>query len=364
MTETTQGREPAIGGRSHVLALDGLRGVAILAVMGFHFAFEFAPGGAFGVDLFFVLSSFLITGLLLKERARTGRIDFTGFYARRVARLYPALVVFLIAIAPPIAFALGTQDGIPISTAAVALYVADFGMAGFFPLVEPYGHTWSLAVEEQFYMIWPVTLLAILHRRVKLVPLGVVMFLAACVLTVSLSHLLGMGQNYFLPSGHLPALAAGCLAAFVSRPGAEGLIPSWLTSTGLAVAALAGFLVLTVTERQLWPPLLQDLAPIPIVLLLSGLVLHTASGANSPVNRLLQLSILRWFGTRSYGLYLYHTALYYLFQGNHVSLSRSVNTLIAVVLSLVIAELSFRYIERPITKRGAEWSRRRLRVKG
>lgn len=353
------GEVPAAGltPARRVPSLDGLRGVAILAVMAFHFVFEIFPGGAFGVDLFFVLSSYLITGLLIRERTKYGNIDYPAFYVRRVTRLFPALILFLVLVAPPIAVVLGNADGILISTLTTFFYTADFAAAGYWRLVEPYGHTWSLAVEEQFYLVWPVTLMLILRRQHHLIRLGAGLFVGGAIVTAILTRVLGVGPNYFLPTGHLPALAAGCMTAFVAAR--SGPPPRWLTSQLVSVAALVGFLFLTVAPRQGWPEILQELSPLPVLALSVGLTLHASAGANTMVNRALSIPVLVWFGTRSYGLYLYHTAFYYLFTREHVPVSRTINAVLAFGLSLVVSELSFRFVESPITRRGAQWSRQR-----
>jgi len=346
----------------HVGPLDGVRGIAILAVIAFHFAIEVAPGGAFGVDLFFALSAFLITGMLLRERARHGRVDMPAFYVRRAARLFPALVIFLALIAPPIAVFLGNAAGIPLSTLAVAFYVSDFGVAGYFPIVEPYGHTWSLAVEEQFYLVWPVTLLLLLRLRARLILVGLAIFAGGVAVATVMTSVVGVGANYFLPTGHLPALAAGVLAAFIA---AQGLTPrtTWIAGSPVAWGGLVALVLMFTLPRATWPQLLQDLVPAAALLLTVGLLLHAASGARSSMNWLLSNPVLRWFGTRSYGIYLYHTALFWLFATGFTPFNRPVDTVLAVGLSLVISELSFRYVERPFTERGRTWSlARRQRV--
>lgn len=136
------------------LALDGLRGASISFVLLFHAVQEFAPGGALGVDLVFALSSFLITSLLVDELRRSGRLDLIGFYWRRACRLGPALAVFLVVVGPTVTWLVGSGHVVT-STVAALFYVADFARAGVIPLhiTDVYGHTWSLAIEEQFYLV-------------------------------------------------------------------------------------------------------------------------------------------------------------------------------------------------------------------
>ncbi|HLY66186.1 MAG TPA: acyltransferase, partial [Chloroflexota bacterium] len=151
-------------------ALDGIRGAAVLAVMLFHFGAPFDQGGFLGVDAFFVLSGFLITSLLVEEWARNAGISFRGFYLRRALRLLPALLVMLLGagavaatIAPP-EMREGTWRGI----AVTLLYVANWQKVFSDQSVGVLGHTWSLSIEEQFYILWPPLLCLLLRRRLSL----------------------------------------------------------------------------------------------------------------------------------------------------------------------------------------------------
>lgn len=341
-----------------VKPLDGIRGLAILAVMGFHFAFEVAPGGAFGVDLFFVLSGFLITGILLREHRATGRVDMASFYVRRAARLLPALVLFLAVVAPVVAWVIGTWQSIPLNTLATALYLSDFGQAGYFPFSEPYGHTWSLAVEEQFYLVWPALLILVLRARVRLIPFGIGLFVFSAVIMWVGAIALGVGQNYFLPTGHLPSLAIGCLGAFVLDSGPQRLVAA-LENPWFAWAGTMMFVAMVVLPRQGWPFFWQQASMLIALPFIGCLLLHSASGIPSRLNRGLSALWLRWFGTRSYGLYLYHTALYYLFSPMFVPVGRLLNSVLALAVSLAVAEISYRFVEVPIIEKGRQWSQRR-----
>ena len=155
----------------HRRALDGLRGVAVLAVLGFHGGVPFMRGGFLGVDVFFVLSGFLITSLLYEEWRRTGAIRLRAFYMRRVLRLLPALILLLLALTI-YAIWLPWPDQRARLRAEIAftlLYVANWALA--FRLVPDLGflaHAWSLAIEEQFYLVWPLALLLLLRSGVRL----------------------------------------------------------------------------------------------------------------------------------------------------------------------------------------------------
>src|SRR3954447_21056005 len=145
------------GEQSRVGALDGIRGLAVLGVFGAHSGYPIVKQGWIGVDMFFVLSGFLITTLLVAEWDRTGSISLRRFYMRRILRLYPALIA-AIAIAAPLSLWLGESPTDYLGHAGVsAAYLQDLA-AGLFDSHGPINHTWTLAVEEQFYILWPLVL--------------------------------------------------------------------------------------------------------------------------------------------------------------------------------------------------------------
>jgi peptidoglycan/LPS O-acetylase OafA/YrhL len=152
--------------------IEGLRGIAVLLVVLYHAGIPFVPGGYIGVDVFFVLSGYLITGLLIDEFEKTGRLDLLGFYARRARRLLPASCVMLLVVALVGTLVLSPLEMKPLAgtTLWTAVYSSNlwflrFASSYFDPAADtnPLLHTWSLAVEEQFYMLWPVLILAVLR---------------------------------------------------------------------------------------------------------------------------------------------------------------------------------------------------------
>jgi peptidoglycan/LPS O-acetylase OafA/YrhL len=174
-----------VGRLGYVPALDGLRGIAILLVLGYHVGW--IPGGFLGVDVFFVLSGFLITTLLLEEWGQSGAIDLRAFYVRRVRRLLPALLVLLATLGMLAAFEaadgrVGEGEAIASSITVCLLYVANIWRASGHFLTGPLTQMWTLAQEEQFYLLWPPLLLLGLRFRVRLGALAVV--LAATTLGV------------------------------------------------------------------------------------------------------------------------------------------------------------------------------------
>jgi len=327
-------------------ALDGLRGLAVLAVLAFHCYWPVFRAGTLGVDLFFVLSGYLIAALLLEEHARAGRIDLRAFYARRVRRLFPALAVLLVAMAalpvvlPDFALARITRGAIP----AVFFYVANWVQA--FQL-RPLGmlvHAWSLAIEEQFYaLVLPVVLVArglrLTRGRGAAILLGlavaVALARAACFARGASTELL-----YHATIFRADALLAGCALAMVLRLDPPGPAPRWLRSgaiaSGLALVALAA--TLTAGSAFLY------LGGFTLVAALSAAVV--AFAVHAPGVPLLSWRPLSGLGRISYGVYLWHLPLFVLvdtcappFLGRDAA---------KIALAIAVAAASFRWIERPV----------------
>src|SRR5262245_4168116 len=197
-------------------ALDGLRGIAIALVVGFH-AFRWPANGALGVDLFFVLSGFLITTLLLEEHRSFGRIGLRRFYVRRVRRLYPALLLLLLALVAVTLAAGGfpSLDSPPaIGVASALTYTANVVVAAS-PSHVPAGmvHLWSLAAEEQFYVVWPLLIVLLLRwRSMRLLATSLVVLLLLAIAYRLRLALAGasIGRLYYGPDTHADSLLVGC----------------------------------------------------------------------------------------------------------------------------------------------------------
>ena len=163
---------PSATGSTRVLGLDGMRAVAVLLVLGFHFGLGWLGGGFFGVDMFYVLSGYLITGLLLSEFERRQHIGLAPFWLRRARRLLPALLLVLVAVTLLVRFGepTGAVPGYRGSALSALFYVSNWwqitSSGNYFVATgatSPLAHTWSLAVEEQFYLAWPLVVLTVLH---------------------------------------------------------------------------------------------------------------------------------------------------------------------------------------------------------
>lgn len=281
-------------------ALDGLRAVAIIMVVLFHARAPFAPGGFIGVDLFFVLSGYLITSLLLAEHDATGRIDLARFYVRRLLRLTPALFAMLavyVLVAPLV------WPGVAHWWHAVvaALYLADYG-AAFWGVPEFVGPAWSLSVEEHFYLLWPLALLLLVRRGRSLARVLAIAYVLsvlwrlACVLD-------GQGWNavYLRFDTRLSGLIVGAWLATVRRDQAGLAMLRWfLPGLWLPVLALA---------FACWHFRWGQIGSITWGLVLaewSALALLVAIDRGGPVAALLSRAPIVWLGKLSYGVYLWH----------------------------------------------------------
>jgi len=305
--------------------LDGIRAVAILLVLAQHINLpQSTLAGLVGVNLFFVLSGYLITSLLLREQDSTGRIDLRNFYERRIRRLIPALVAVLIATGVLMA-ALG-KLGEYIPQAVVSFfYVSDFAKAFHYDLGYV-GHTWSLALEEQFYLLWPALL--IFAPRRFLAPVAI----AGIVVSVVLQFLLVPGDvlAHFRPDVRADAVLWGCLIALVP---ALTRVPRWL-----AVAGLVGVLIVSFSPFP-WPH------AIAVSSALSAVVV---AGAAS-LAPLLSLRPLVRIGQISYGMYLWHAIPAGLLMDE--TATGNILAMVAVVASTIaISFASERWIEKPFRK--------------
>lgn len=321
----------------YVPALDGLRAGAILLVLGLHF-FNFPPGGAVGVDLFFVLSGFLITTLLLEERETAGQILFRAFYIRRARRLFPALAALLVAF-----FVVSTAaGGHPLVTVtAGAFYFTNILIAsGHGALGDRLGRLWSLAQEEQFYLLWP-GLLLILGKSGRLVMWLIVL---AAVLAVYRASLVLDGASgirvYFGPDTHADGLVVGAaLAAARRRWGLA--VGEWAGQLGCAAilpASVVGWQF--VRPWAIWG---EPLFEIAAALLIAAAVSETALSSG------LSSKPMVWIGQRSYSLYLWMGTILawsrVLFgQGPMIRIG-------ALGVVFVVAALSYRFVEQPFRRR-------------
>ncbi|MEO7067461.1 MAG: acyltransferase family protein [Rhodanobacter sp.] len=354
--------------------IEGLRAIAILLVVAAHAKVTWLAGGFVGVDVFFVLSGYLITGVLLREIEQTSRLRFANFYARRFRRLLPALLV-MIAVTSVVAAAVlaPSAQGAQATAAAMAsmwlsnLHFAFAKLDYFSPGAASnlFLHTWSLGVEEQFYLIWPalmVLALAAWHAkghyltRLKITMFAIVgiSLLASIVMTETAPQM----AFYMMPlrawqfgAGALVWLYFGSSSATnISKTSAPSSATSyWLGWSGLALIIAAGLFFNANMPYPGWRALLPTIGAVAIIM--AG-----ASGTDRGVSRALSWRPLQAVGHVSYSWYLWHWPV--LLLGGTLITTNSLGYRIGlVVLSLLLAVMSYRWVEAPI-RRQSRWTAR------
>ena len=381
--------------RSHISrvpylpGLDGMRALAVVAVMVYHANSSWLPGGFLGVEMFFVISGYLITLLLIAERERNYTISLGHFWLRRARRLLPALFLVMTLVTIWTALfernALGQLRG---DVVAGFFYVSNwyqiwvglgYTSAGDFA---PLRHLWSLAVEEQFYLFWPVVMVVVLGRRgsrrvadvsrwVFAVSLAITVFVALIFYSGPLGEPNVTPDAYWWLDGRpiskidtlylstptrLGGILLGAAFAMVWRPFAivrgplrsKGRLFDIAALVGLAVFGWMCWNIYLVKPSGADPRLFQGGFFVAGLATLAIIAAVTHRGAAS--GRLLGNPVLLWIGTRSYGLYLYHWPIYQMIRkvaGNSLTLREFV---FAMILTGIVTELSYRFIEMPIRK--------------
>ena len=370
--EAPADRPPGAAGR--LAGLDGLRALAIVAVLVFHLDPSWLPGGFLGVDVFFVVSGFLITTLLVRERLATGAVDLPGFWARRARRLLPALLVCV--PASVLLARLSEGDllvGIERQVLGAFTFTSNWLEIGagsdYFAATSPQllMNLWSLAVEEQFYLLWPLAALGLLAltRRPEV---RAAWALGLAVLSAALMALRldpdSPTRVYYGTDTHVMGLMLGAALAF----GYAAPHRAWTTSTWwsahrrqVAAAALVTLLGLMVLGGEDSPLtfrggiLLASVATTALVL-----VVVERPGR---LRAVLELPPARWVGARSYGIYLWHWPVF-LVIGQDLPVAPGGRTYLltrlwCVVVTLVVADLSYRFVETPVRRHGFAGSARR-----
>ncbi len=342
-------------GRTLRLDIEGMRTIAVGSVLAAHAGIPLLAGGFVGVDVFFVLSGFLITGLLTREVSRTGRVSLGNFWARRIKRLLPASATVLLfsSVITYLYLPITQRQAFSGDITSAALYVVNWRLAdrGVDYLAEDIGqspvqHYWSLAVEEQFYLVWPILMLLIglvAARRWKRVAFVVLGVLTISSLAYSIAQTSSSPQTaYFVSTTRIWELGIGALLALSAT--AVVRLPSIVRAAGgwLGIALIA-YAVLFFDTSTSWP---GSNALVPTV----GAALMIASGLavtpRSP-QRLLSLAPMVWIGGLSYSIYLWHWPILIAAEAKYPDLQLRW-TVLLMILSIVPAWLSHRYIENPI----------------
>lgn len=377
---------PADPDAGRIPGLDGLRAIAVVAVLAFHLWPSVVRGGYLGVDVFFVISGFLITTLLLRERARGRQTDLVGFWRRRVRRLIPALVLVVVT---SVAAARIVSGGLLVNIHRQVLGAATFStnwveiIAGgdYFDQTTPslFLTFWSLAVEEQFYLIWPivfvVSVAAMEHgrrRRYQLWPMPLVLAIGSAVLmAVKYQGAESASRVYYGTDTHAFGIMLGVSLAFAfSLPTKPMSTPAWRRSRGwLGPLALLGLvpLVLLLDSDSAF----AYRGGILLASVLTLTVLATLPGEETALTCVLAAKPLTWIGDRSYGIYLWHwpVLLIVLAIGPPTApgeLLSPVTAAIVLAITFGLSALSFRYVEVKVIKGGfsALWSGPEMRLVG
>lgn len=358
-------------GIQHIPAIDGLRAIAVTAVIFYHLGFAWIPGGFLGVDLFFVISGYVITRLLLDSISRSGGLDLRGFYKARARRLLPPLIFMIVVTAFYIS--IWAQDSVkrfltdtPFSLTGVMNWWLVFKQQDYFeaigrpPLLQ---HTWSLAVESQFYLIWPVLLLLILKRfGKKVIPIaalaialfsGTALFLVSLQLdaTSTVSHV------YFGTDTHSIGLFLGAALAVSWIPQnfksevsnrAQNFI-DFIGVFGL-VGILGSFLLIDASS-----PTAYKIA-FPLAAIFGAAIITSIVHPASRFAPILQNRVLLWIGERSYAIYLWHWVVFQITRPR-VDIDGQDWALIAlrILVVLALADISLKLVELPIRSGRVEY---------
>jgi peptidoglycan/LPS O-acetylase OafA/YrhL len=355
-------------GIQYIPAIDGLRAVAVIAVMFYHLGFTWVPGGFLGVDLFFVISGYVITRLLLDSIAQSGGLDLRGFYVARARRLLPALIFML--VSTTIAIGIWAPDTIkrllidtPFSMSGtmnwwlVAHHQDYFESIGRPPLLQ---HTWSLAVEAQFYLIWPLILYFILKQfGKKHIPLASLAIAAASGITLLLvsfsldaSNASKVSHVYFGTDTHSIGLFLGAALAvswipqnFTTQVSKKA--QDFIDGVGFIgfIGILAAFLFIDETQ-----PTLYKIA-FPLAGLCGAAIIMSVVHPASRFAPVLQNPVFLWIGERSYAIYLWHWVIFQVTRPS-VDLAGKEWALYAlrILIVLALSDISLRYVELPIRR--------------
>ncbi|HWG62560.1 MAG TPA: acyltransferase family protein [Streptosporangiaceae bacterium] len=369
--------EPVRTGQRYMPGLDGLRALAVLAVIAYHEQFGWAPGGLLGVGVFFTLSGYLITDLLLGQWVSYGRLKLGDFWLRRARRLLPALFVMLAVVTAWVTIADRARlAGLRSAVAAAAAYSSNWYLiaahssyfARFAPPA-PLDHLWSLAVEEQFYLVWPwLILLAVFCLRSRrlsrirwLVLPTLAMAAASAFAMLKLYHPgLDPTRVYEGTDTRACGLLIGAALAMVwpsRRPGKPAI---WtrvaLDGAGTAGLAVIGLMIWRVGQYSSF----TYRGGLVVLSVATAMVLAAAACQGSVVGRALGWGPLRWIGVRSYGIYLWHYPIIVLTTPAN-STENLTRAALQVAASIGLAALSWKFVEEPIRHGalGRMWQRAR-----
>lgn len=342
--------------RKYIKEIDGLRALAVIMVLAYHLKMPFAKSGLLGVTVFFVISGYLITGILINEIEESGGVDLKNFWLRRIRRLLPAVLsmavvmIFVSAVVNRVVFTKGCND----------LLSAVFGYNNWWQIFRkvsyfenagapsPFTHCWSLAIETQFYLIYPILLILLSKARNR----GKVFAAVTAVLAMISVVLMGVlyspdgdpSRVYYGTDTRAFSLLIGALAAIqkeyhIIKVKLRGKL--WAVIGSISVLILIGMMMLISSYSSF-----LYYGGQAIVSVLAAFVVYAVTVSRSLLNIILDSSILKWIGDRSYSIYLWHYPIIVLMSGGKRAAWWIV--ILEVVLSVGFAELSYRFIETPV----------------
>ena len=342
--------------RKYIKEIDGLRALAVIMVLAYHLKMPFAKSGLLGVTVFFVISGYLITGILINEIEESGGVDLKNFWLRRIRRLLPAVLsmavvmIFVSAVVNRVVFTKGCND----------LLSAVFGYNNWWQIFRkvsyfenagapsPFTHCWSLAIETQFYLIYPILLILLSKARNR----GKVFAAVTAVLALISVVLMGVlyspdgdpSRVYYGTDTRAFSLLIGALAAIqkeyhIIKVKLRGKL--WAVIGSISVLILIGMMMFISSYSSF-----LYYGGQAIVSALAAFVVYAVTVSRSPLNIILGSSILKWIGDRSYSIYLWHYPIIVLMSGGKRAAWWIV--ILEVVLSVGLAELSYCFIETPV----------------
>lgn len=342
--------------RKYIKEIDGLRALAVIMVLAYHLKMPFAKSGLLGVTVFFVISGYLITGILINEIEESGGVDLKNFWLRRIRRLLPAVLsmavvmIFVSAVVNRVVFTKGCND----------LLSAVFGYNNWWQIFRkvsyfenagapsPFTHCWSLAIETQFYLIYPILLILLSKVRNR----GKVFAAVTAALAVISVVLMGVlyspdgdpSRVYYGTDTRAFSLLIGALAAIqkeyhIIKITLRGKL--WAVIGSVSVLILIGMMMFISSYSSF-----LYYGGQAIVSVLAAFVVYAVTVSRSPLNIILGSGILKWIGDRSYSIYLWHYPIIVLMSGGKRAAWWIV--ILEVVLSVGLAELSYRFIETPV----------------
>lgn len=341
---------------SYIPELDGMRGFAILLVMNFHAETTYFQGGFIGVDLFFVLSGFLITSLIINEYDSSSSLNLKNFYMRRLLRLGPALFLLLLVFSLLSIIFLSTDKARSnlVDTIISLFYLSNWARAFSIHPPDYLGHTWSLSIEEQFYILWPIALLTMLRTFKNRWAIAILAFVLAGSSWLLRIYLIHYGASYErLYNGldtRADALMIGSLLGIILSSNllsdrTKNILSKWLEFFSyFAVLAL-----ITITVNLVWTnPQLYYWVFFIVEILTATLIFNLIINKNSVLHKVLSMKWIVWVGSISYGLYLWHYPIYKTMQNLQYS---PIEVLVyGSLATFMVSAGSFYILEKPILK--------------